>query len=354
MARHYDARYRTYRHAHRSHEAPVATAGRGADEAVSRWTGRRDRGRLRLRHRRRRHGRLRARQPPDARIPRTRVLLLEAGGRDQLPLDPHPGRLPLLHRQPAHRLDDADRGRARPERPLARLSARQGARRLLLDQRHDLHARPGGRLRRLAPARQRRLGLGRRAALLPPIRGQLPRRDARCTAPAASGRSRGSGCAGTSSRRSATRPRRSASPRRDDFNDGDNEGSGFFEVNQRERHPLDDGEGLPAPGAQAPEPARRHRRARDRADARRQARHRRALSRSDGAERAAARRGRGAPRGRRDQLAEAPGALRHRRPGRARREHRHRRRATRCPASARICRTTCRSAPSSASPAPGR
>ena len=35
-------------------------------------------------------------------------------------------------------------------------------------------------------------------------------------------------------------------PRRDDFNDGDNEGSGYFEVNQRERHPLDDGEGLPA------------------------------------------------------------------------------------------------------------
>ena len=124
---------------------------------------------------------------------------------------------------------------------VARLSARQGARRLHRDQRHDLHARPGGRLRPLAPARQCRLGLGRRAALLPPIRGQLPRRDRRCTAPAANGRSRASGCAGTSSRRSATRPRRSASRRRDDFNDGDNEGSGYFEVNQRERHPLDRG-----------------------------------------------------------------------------------------------------------------
>ena len=44
------------------------------------------------------------------------------------------------------------------------------------------------------------------------IRGQLPRRDRRCTAAAANGRSRGSGCAGTSSRRSATPPRRSASP----------------------------------------------------------------------------------------------------------------------------------------------
>ena len=143
--------------------------------------------------------------------PRTRVLLLEAGGRDTLSLDPHPGRLPLLHGQPAHRLDDAHRGGARPQRPRARLPARQGARRLHRDQRHDLHARPGGGLRPLAPARQRRLGLGRRAALFPEVRGQLPRRDARCTAPAANGRSPGSGCAGTSSRRSATPPRRSAS-----------------------------------------------------------------------------------------------------------------------------------------------
>ena len=36
-----------------------------------------------------------------------------------------------------------------------------------VDQRHDLHARPGRRLRPLAPARAYRLGLGRRAAVLP-------------------------------------------------------------------------------------------------------------------------------------------------------------------------------------------
>ena len=100
---------------------------------------------------------------------------------------------------------------ARPQRPLAGLSARQGAGRLHRDQRHDLHARPGGRLRPLAPARQCRLGLGRRPALLPEVRGQFPRRERRCTAPAANGRSRASGCAGTSSRPSATPPRRSAS-----------------------------------------------------------------------------------------------------------------------------------------------
>ena len=36
--------------------------------------------------------------------PAKRVLLIEAGGEGQLPLDPHPGRLPLLHRQRADRL----------------------------------------------------------------------------------------------------------------------------------------------------------------------------------------------------------------------------------------------------------
>ncbi len=46
------------------------------------------------------------------------------------------------------------------------LSARQGDRRLVGDQRHGLHARADRRLRSLAPARACRLGLGRRAALL--------------------------------------------------------------------------------------------------------------------------------------------------------------------------------------------
>ena len=70
----------------------------------------------------------------------------------QLSLDPHPGRLSLLHRQPAHRLDVSDRARPGPERPPPALSARQAARRLLVDQRHDLHARPGARLRRAGPS----------------------------------------------------------------------------------------------------------------------------------------------------------------------------------------------------------
>ena len=47
-----------------------------------------------------------------------------------------------------------------PQWPLAGLSARQGARRLFLDQWHDLHAGAGGGLRRLAADGQPRLGLG--------------------------------------------------------------------------------------------------------------------------------------------------------------------------------------------------
>ena len=45
--------------------------------------------------------------------PAHRVLLIEAGGSDRLPLDPRPGGLPVLHRQPAHRLAAT---RPRPKR----------------------------------------------------------------------------------------------------------------------------------------------------------------------------------------------------------------------------------------------
>ena len=53
------------------------------------------------------------------------------------------------------------------------LPARQDARRVLVDQRDDLHPRQPGRLRRVVRAR---LGLGRRAALLPARGGQRARR----------------------------------------------------------------------------------------------------------------------------------------------------------------------------------
>ena len=100
------------------------------------------------------------------RIRKHRVLLLEAGGQRRLVLDRYPGRLPLHHRQPAHRLVLQDRARRAPRRTLDPLRARPRARRLLVDQRHDLHARPAGGLGPLGGARQPRLVLGRRAAHL--------------------------------------------------------------------------------------------------------------------------------------------------------------------------------------------
>jgi choline dehydrogenase-like flavoprotein len=98
---------------------------------------------------------------------------------------------------------------------------------------------------------------------------------------------------------------------RDDFNDGSNEGSGFFEVNQKGGVRWNTAKAFSAAGAEAPQPARRHAR-RDRAAAvRRQARRGRAVPaegdrpRSDGGGRSAARR-------RIDQLAQDSRALRHR------------------------------------------
>ena len=89
--------------------------------------------------------------------PKNRVLLLEAGEHRPVSLGACADRLSLLHGQSAHRLDDEDSGRSRAKRPVAPLSARQGAWRLLVDQRHDLYARAGGRImtaggRRAMPA----------------------------------------------------------------------------------------------------------------------------------------------------------------------------------------------------------
>ncbi len=173
------------------------------------------------------------------------------GGRArQLPVDSHPGRLPLLHGQSAHRLDDADCRGTGPERALARLSAGQGAGRVHRNQRHDLHARPGGRLRPLAPARQYRLGMGRRPALFREVGGQFPRRDTAARrrrrvgcgpAAAALGHPgslprRGRGDRDPAARRLQRRQQRRFRPLRGE---------------PAERDSLDRGEGLPAPGAQA-------------------------------------------------------------------------------------------------------
>ena len=114
--------------------------------------------------------------------PKNRVLLLEAGGRDNwiwfhIPV----GYLFAIGNPRSDWMFKTEAG-AGPERPRAELSARQGDRRLVVDQRHDLHARPGRRLRSLAPARPHRLGLGRRAADLQAARASFSRRRASITA----------------------------------------------------------------------------------------------------------------------------------------------------------------------------
>ena len=78
--------------------------------------------------------------------PGNRVLLLEAGGCDRyLWIHVPVGYLYCMgNPRTDWMMPDVEESRAR--RPLARLSARQGAGWLLLHQRHDLHARPGGRL----------------------------------------------------------------------------------------------------------------------------------------------------------------------------------------------------------------
>ena len=135
---------------------------------------------LRLRHRRRRLRRLRAREPAE-RGPSTRVLVLEAGRPDYAvgPVHPHAGGALVPDRQPLY--DWMYESEPEPfmhgRRDLPR--ARQGARRVELDQRDDLPARQPARLRALG----RRAGLeelGLRA--LPAVLqadGDLPRRRRR-------------------------------------------------------------------------------------------------------------------------------------------------------------------------------
>ena len=110
--------------------------------------------------------------------PRNSRAAARGGRARQLDLAAHSRRLSLRDRRQALGLALSHPAGKGPQRPRHRLSPRPRHRRLLRDQRHDLHARPGRRLRRLAPARAGGLGLGRRAALFPAPRGSS-RRQAR-------------------------------------------------------------------------------------------------------------------------------------------------------------------------------
>ena len=119
---------------------------------------------FRLRHRRRGLGRLRARQPAQRRRPEPRA---PARIWRQRPLGLHPdaGGAVDPDEQSPLRMGLCDRARAASERPDPADAARQGARRLVLDQRPRLCARQSARLRPLAGGGRGRLGLSRRAAL---------------------------------------------------------------------------------------------------------------------------------------------------------------------------------------------
>ena len=97
--------------------------------------------RVRLRHRRRRLGRLRARQPAERR-PGLRVLLLEAGPARSRLEDPHAGGADLQSDERPAELVLHDRAAAPYGRAQALLAARPRARRLVLAQRHGLYPRP--------------------------------------------------------------------------------------------------------------------------------------------------------------------------------------------------------------------
>ena len=88
---------------------------------------------------------------------RNRVLLLEAGGKDSNLWIHIPAGFYRNIYNPEGHLVFRDRAGARAGQPPHRLAARQGAGRVELDQRPDLHPRPAPGFRPVAPARQRRL-----------------------------------------------------------------------------------------------------------------------------------------------------------------------------------------------------
>jgi len=142
-------------------------------------------------------------------------------------VDPHPGGLPVLHRQPADRLALAHPSRAWPQRPLAALPPREGLGRLLEYQRDAIHARAG---RASATA-------GATA-----IHFIDPDQAREITERAAREFHGGSGVWYVEKQRLrwdildafAAAAQQAGLPRTDDFNRGDNEGVGYFEVNQRD------------------------------------------------------------------------------------------------------------------------
>ena len=107
--------------------------------------------------------------------PAAQVTLIEAGGPDSAQEIHIPVAFPQLYKSHVDwdYMTEPEPGARRQARLPA---ARQGARRLELDQRHDLHSRPSRRLRRLGGGRRQGLELQRSPPLFHQGRGERARR----------------------------------------------------------------------------------------------------------------------------------------------------------------------------------
>ena len=283
---------------------------------------------IRLHRGRRGLRRLRAGQPPDRLGPPSRAAARSRRARPAS-VDSHPARLRQAVRRRAGELALQVGARARTAQPADHPAARQGAGRIELDQRPALSARPARRLRPLAAARQHRLELRRRAALLPPLGGPGARRGRaarhrraarRLQRVRAASAVRGLHRIGAAGRLSAQRRLQRADPG----------GRRLFPAHREERPPLVDRGRLSEGGAAAaqsqdrdqragqPHPVRGPARDRHRIPARRHDAHRACEPRGD-------------PRGRRIQLAATAAAFgRRSRVAAALARHRRDRRHGRC------------------------
>ena len=166
--------------------------------------------------------------------PSVRVLLLEAGPPDTADEIHIPAALNLLF-QSSLRLGLPHRPAGQGGRPVGVLAARPGDRRLVVDQRHDLHPRQQARLQHLARrVRLRRLGLQRHTSLLHQGRTELRAARRPTTADLARCRSidpKFKSASTTAFVESAVNAGAAANP---DFNGQSQDGVGFYQLTQKD------------------------------------------------------------------------------------------------------------------------
>ena len=190
--------------------------------------------------------------------PDVKVAILEAGGQDNKPEISMPAAFPMLLKSSVD-WDLLRRAGAGPRRPPALPAARQGTRRVRVDQRDDLPPRQSRRLRRVGGWRRRRVELRGGSAVLQALGGQRPGRGRVPRRRRAAERVRQSidGSDDRDDHRGMPARRARAQPRLQRRSSG---GSRTLPEHPAQRTaPLDRGS-LPAPGRSAAQPRRDHRR----------------------------------------------------------------------------------------------